>query len=286
MGYPSHRSLVIWGMSIKSIMNSSFLMRVFGFPASLIHGDLLILDRWLWLRPRLPRTRNGEQLIDIGCGSGAFTIGAALRGYESVGLSWDERNQQVATERAALCSAAAIFPICDVRRLDECSEFNGKFDVAICFENIEHIMDDRKLMKDIFRCLKPGGFLLLTTPNYRYRAITRGDDGPFERTEKGGHVRRGYTRTMLEELCDESGFVVEETSSCSGFFSQRITALLRLLSRPLPLGWIVTLPLRILPPILDPILRKFTAWPDFSICLVAYKPRFANAPVVDCSSKY
>ena len=41
-------------------------------------------------------SRNQEALIDIGCGSGAFSIGAALRGYNSLGLSWDERNQQVA----------------------------------------------------------------------------------------------------------------------------------------------------------------------------------------------
>jgi SAM-dependent methyltransferase len=257
-------------------MDHSLLVRIFGVPALFIHGDLLTFDRWRWLRHRLPRTRNSDRLIDLGCGSGAFTIGAALRGYESVGLSWDERNQRVAIERAALCGAVVSFPICDLRRLDERSDFHETFNVAICFENIEHIVDDRKLMRDIYRCLKPGGFLLLTTPNYRYRAITRGDDGPFEQTETGGHVRRGYSPAMLRELCGESGFVIEEISSCSGFFSQKVTALFRILGGRLLLGWIVTLPLRILPPMLDGLLRRVTAWPDFSICLVAYKPRFSG----------
>ncbi|MGO8868541.1 MAG: class I SAM-dependent methyltransferase [Alphaproteobacteria bacterium] len=256
-------------------MDRSYLVRLIGFPATLIHGDLLLLDRWLWLRKRLPITRNNERLIDVGCGSGAFTIGSALRGYECVGLSWDERNQKVATERAAICNAKATsFPICDVRRLGECGDFQHGFDVAICFENIEHVLDDRKLMRDIYRCLKPGGHLLLTAPNYFYRAISPGDNGPFEKEEHGWHVRRGYTSTMLRELCDDSGFMVEEFSSCSGFFSQKITALLRLFQRQALLGWAITAPLRIIPLLLDRIIGKLTGWPDYSICLVAFKPRF------------
>src|SRR5258708_2658920 len=84
-------------------MDKSLLTKIIGFPATLIHGDTLILDRWLWLKTRLPETGNGEKLLDIGCGTGAFSIGAALRGYEALGLSWDKRNQQVAGERAKIC---------------------------------------------------------------------------------------------------------------------------------------------------------------------------------------
>ena len=75
-------------------MKNSILVRMFGFPATLIHGDTLVLDRWLWLKKYLPKTNNNERLIDIGCGSGSFVTGAALRGYESLGLSWDEINHK------------------------------------------------------------------------------------------------------------------------------------------------------------------------------------------------
>jgi len=64
-------------------MDKSLLVRIVGFAATLIHGDPLILDRWHWLKKRLSRTLNGDKLIDIGCRSGAFTIGTALRGYKS-----------------------------------------------------------------------------------------------------------------------------------------------------------------------------------------------------------
>ncbi len=42
---------------------------------------------------------------------------------------------------------------------------SNTFDTVICFQLIEHIQDDRNLLSEIFRVLKPGGKLLLTTPN-------------------------------------------------------------------------------------------------------------------------
>lgn len=261
------------------MLDKSLLVRTFGFPATLIHGDTLVLDRWLWLKQRLPRTANGETLIDVGCGNGAFTIGAALRGYAALGLSWDERNQRIATERAQMCRAAsARFEVLDVRYLHTRPDLVGRFDVAVCFETIEHIIDDLKLLTDIAACLKPGGRLLLTTPYFYYRAITpKGEDGPFSKTEDGGHVRRGYTRAMLMELCQRGGLVVDHVSFCSGFLSQKVTAILRQLSQVHPLfGWAVILPLRILPPMLDNLVTGFIHWPYYSICLEAYKPRYQD----------
>ena len=136
-------------------MDHSVLVRVLGFPAVLLHGDLLVLDRWRWLKRRLPKTRSGEALIDIGCGTGAFTIGAARFGYKNVGLSWDARNQKVSGERAKICSVDVAFPIGDVRALGQIGEFKSCIEIAICCENIEHVLDDRKLMKDITSCGGP-----------------------------------------------------------------------------------------------------------------------------------
>jgi SAM-dependent methyltransferase len=257
-------------------MDKSLLVKLFGFSATLIHGDTLVLDRWRWLKRRLPVTRNGEKLIDIGCGTGSFSLGAARRGYESLGLSWDTHNQTTAALRAKLLHLhSASFEVQDVRYLSERRDLFDRYDVAICFENIEHITDDRKLLTDIANCLKPGGRVLLTTPYLYYRPISAADLGPFSKIEDGGHVRRGYTKTMLEELCQSSGLVPEHISYCSGFLSQKITSLLRALSRIHPLvGWTLILPLRVLPLLFDVLITAVTRWTSFSICLEAYKPRF------------
>ena len=259
-------------------MDKSLLVKIFGFHVNFIHGDTLMLDRWLWLKKRLPETKNGEKLIDIGCGSGAFSLGAAMRGYDTLGLSWDKRNQGVAEERAKICRAhSAKFEVFDVRKLDRRDDLAGQFDVAICLENIEHILNDKKLIIDIASCLKPGGRLLLATPYFLYRHITDGDKGPFSKVEDGGHVRRGYTQAMLEEICKQANLMTDNISYCSGFISQKITFIQRWVSEIHPLlGWAVILPLRFLPPLFDRFVTRLLRWPYFSICLEAYKPRYTT----------
>ena len=235
----------------------------------------LVLDRWFWLKARLPKTKNCERLLDVGCGTGAFSIGAALRGYCALGLSWDERNQLVAKERATYCKASsAQFEVLDIRELDRRPDLVGGFDVVICLETIEHIMEDLKLMRAMARCLKPGGRLLLTTPYLLYIAISPSDMGPFSTVEDGWHVRRGYSGVMLNELCEDSGLKVERISYCSGYASQKIAAVMRRLSAVnAMLAWVLILPLRVLPPLLDPLITVLLGWPHYSICLEAYKPR-------------
>lgn len=257
-----------------------FVIRILGYGATLIFGDPMALDRWRWIVRYLPRTRGGELLIDVGCGSGAFTLGAAKRGYRALGLSWDKSNNDKAEQRARILGLPnASFAVFDVRQLDELQTNRGQYSYAINTENIEHIIGDAKLIRDIHELLAPGGRLLLTSPNYYYRAIDRGDKGPFEPIEDGRHVRRGYSSAEMRELLEHHGFLVETIEYCGGYFSQRITTLLRLLSRiSAPIGWAVTLPLRVLPPLFDRP-RPGGRRPGYSICVVALKPRFPRLDV-------
>jgi hypothetical protein len=117
---------------------------------------------------------------------------------------------------------------------------------------------------------------LLTAPNLEYRAINKEDNGPFSTTETGWHVRRGYTRAMILELCDRSGFVADEISYCTGIVSQKVCHLWRVVGKlDSRLGWLTLLPLRPLPLLFDRPLDWLLRWPAYSICLSAYRPRFA-----------
>jgi 2-polyprenyl-3-methyl-5-hydroxy-6-metoxy-1,4-benzoquinol methylase len=256
-------------------MDKSLLVKLLGFPATLIHGDTLIMDRWFWLKNHLPKSKQMDKLIDIGCGTGAFSIGAAIRGYDVLGLSWDERNQWVASERAEICNVkSAKFDVFDVRRLDSRDDLASNFDVAICFEVIEHIINDNKLIIDIATCLKPDGRLLLTTPYFFHHPITRCEIGPFSIIEDGSHVRRGYTKEMLEEICGQANLKIKNMSYCSGFLSQKLTYIQRNISKVHPLvGWVAILPFRFLPPLFDRVITSLLRWPFYSICMEAYKQR-------------
>jgi SAM-dependent methyltransferase len=251
----------------------SALVSAVGWPIPLLHGDTGVLDRWLWLRDRLPRS-SGAKLLDVGCGSGAFTIGAALRGYDALGLSWDERNNGVAIARAAMCKAGtARFEAWDVRRLAERADFAETFDVVMMVEVIEHVLDDARLLRSAAGCLKPGGRLLLTTPNIDFKAIIPSNDGPFSTTEDGGHVRKGYGEDELRRLAAEASLDVDGVSFCMGVLSQKITSLFHAFSRIHPLlGSAMITPLRVVPPIMDAAVTRAIGYPEFSICLEARKP--------------
>ncbi len=252
----------------------SGLVRILGFPATLIHGDTLVLDRWLWLKKYLPIVEPGSRsLLDVGCGTGAFTMGAARRGYRSLGLSWDKRNQTVAQQRAKICKAdTASFEVQDVRHLDERSDLAEQFDVAICCECIEHILDDFKLMRDIAGCLKPEGVLLLTTPNLSFKPMAY-DTENLSTGDDGGHVRRGYSPEDFLRLCQQSGFEVMKIEYCSGVLSQKITSLKRITGKATSemISWPIVLPFRWIPPVFDSAVTRAMHWPDYSIALVARK---------------
>ena len=70
-------------------------------------------------------------LLDAGCGNGAFAIGAAQRGYRTLGLTQDERYCSDAKCYASICGATgASFEVADLRRLNERGDLVGEFDVV------------------------------------------------------------------------------------------------------------------------------------------------------------
>ena len=81
----------------------------------------------------------------------------------------------------------------------------ASFDAVTMFDLIEHVRDDEAVLQEAFRVLKPGGFLLLTTPNadWHYPSYSVLQPVcPDEQTlfEEWGHVRRGYTPASLNAL--------------------------------------------------------------------------------------
>jgi SAM-dependent methyltransferase len=220
--------------------------------------------------------RGDASTFDAGCGTGAFTMYAAKLGNAAIGLTIDQGSADRAAHRASLLGInSATFLRGDLRELDRNTLFHdGQFDQIICFEVIEHILDDRKLIADLARLLRPNGRLLLTTP-YKYYKPLVGDR--LSTWEDGGHVRWGYTFEELRKLMGEHGIEIVTEQYAIGFISQHISNALRLLSgMGAFLAWALTFPLRVFL-IVDPLFTRLLRYPYLTVCVVGVKRQFGTA---------
>jgi SAM-dependent methyltransferase len=246
------------------------LLRVFGWRFLLITGDPCVLDRWLWLRRHL--RRGGMRTFDAGCGNGGFSIFAAHIGNEVVAASFSTSEQESARKRADMLGITDIdFRVIDLREIESHRAALGLFDQVICLETIEHVSDDEGLVKSLTAMLAPGGQILLSTPFDGHRPLFTEEREPSP-VEDGSHVRYGYSPQRLAEIADGAGLEVNSEAFISGVVSQKLTDLMRRLTRVIGLlpAWLVVLPLRVLV-VLDAPLSRMIRYPHLSVALSAVK---------------
>jgi SAM-dependent methyltransferase len=145
----------------------------------------------------LPAPGAAGRWFDLGCGRAEFLELAAARGLEGGGLD-------VAAGNARSCAASGRPGL--VADLGRPLPFRtASLDGASMIEVIEHIVGAEDLVCELARVIRPGGWLVVTTPNvvhltYRWRALTGHPP-----KQEGYHVRF-FTRGSLEALFARAGF--------------------------------------------------------------------------------
>jgi 2-polyprenyl-3-methyl-5-hydroxy-6-metoxy-1,4-benzoquinol methylase len=269
-GYPAPLSIIGSLLVVYVSRMPDTMLRAFGWKALLVHGDPCVLDRWLWLRGHL---RKGDlRTFDAGCGNGAFSIYAARCGNRVVAASFSPREQEDARRRAAALGVGGIdFRTLDLRDIDQHRDSLGTFDQIICFETIEHVVEDERLVRALAGMLEPGGQLLLTAPFEDHHPLFSEEPHPSP-TEDGSHVRYGYSQERLRQIAQDAGMEVASEGRVSGVVSQKLTDLMRRLTGRLGriTGWVIVLPLRPLI-VLDAPLSKILRYPHLSVALAGVK---------------
>jgi SAM-dependent methyltransferase len=152
------------------------------------------------------------RLLDIGCGAGNMIH--HLDQYGRVkGLDIDERPVRKARERGY-----------DVDQFDVTRPMPfdpNSFDVITALDVIEHNQDDLAILRDSYRLLKPGGYIVITVPAFMW--LWSYND------ELNAHARR-YTAAELRQKLSQSGFKVRRITY-NNFFIFPLAAGLLLLRR-------------------------------------------------------
>lgn len=101
--------------------------------------------------------KHKNTILDVGCGTGLLLDEAKARGWQTCGIEF-------ADDAIRLCESyghqMTQGPL-DARNYDQ-----ETFDVIVYTEVIEHIANQPQEFDAVFRLLRPGGLLYITTPNF------------------------------------------------------------------------------------------------------------------------
>jgi len=146
----------------------------------------------------------GARVLDVGCGSGRHTAAAyRLPGARVVGVDVAADELEAARERLQLHDRLAAhgggrwhFCAADGRRLPF---GDGRFDLVICAEVLEHVPADGRVLAEIARVLRPGGDLVVSVPRYAPERLCWALSADYAAVE-GGHVRIYRKRDLIALL--------------------------------------------------------------------------------------
>ena len=146
--------------------------------------------------------RDGDRVLDLGCGFGRHAFEAARRGADVVALdAGRDEVEGVAATFAAMLEAGELRPT-DVHTAAVQADAmhlpfaDGAFDRVVCSEVLEHIPDDRGAMAELARVLRPGGTMAVTVPRFGPEVVNWALSDAYHNVP-GGHIRI-YRRATLE----------------------------------------------------------------------------------------
>lgn len=163
---------------------------------------------------------SGEKVFDAGCGVGLYSLRLAHKGAYVVGGDIVPLFKYSLSLSNAKLLKFIDFISMDLNYIPIMSE---TFDKIICVDVLEHISNDKNVMKEFSRILKRNGELLIHAPNSkRYNRLKIREKQKFMHFEKNslGHVRSGYTLRELSDLFKKNNIQVCDYTYTFGFWSR------------------------------------------------------------------
>lgn len=133
-------------------------------------------DERLATMTRYAGVLQGRRILEIGSGMGGTSVALALAGAYPAATEYNPAYCHISQLRAA----RHALPLPVINAAGEDLPFAGQvFDLALCWDVVEHVQDPSDLLAELARVLRPGGLVFLTVinrfawrdPHYHLRAI-------------------------------------------------------------------------------------------------------------------
>jgi SAM-dependent methyltransferase len=177
--------------------------------------------------------KQGDILLDVAAGSGAMTLRLIDSGFNVVATDY-------VSENFRLHNSTPFFQADLNGRFSSNREL--QFDAIVASEIIEHLENPRHFARECFRLLKPGGKIILSTPNVDCAAsiVSFIRSGTFQWFGDVEYIEEGHisplSQWQVTRCFTEAGFLLVENTSFGDQIgklrgSPRLVLLSRLIKR-------------------------------------------------------
>lgn len=177
-------------------------IRLFFYPLRWMSGlkKEADIERWMALADEPV-----GKVLDVGCGGGRFLARMKKRGWKVEGTDFDHNAAQKVTQKYGIKTHVGDLPECGLNADD--------YDAITLNQAIEHLYDPKATLAECYRLLKPGGLLVMTTPNPRSIGAML-----FGQHWRGWEAPRHlflYSVDALQQLSVQAGFMVMKADTYS-----------------------------------------------------------------------
>ena len=174
---------------------------------------IFFLREW-YIKRKIKEIFNAQKpaaILDAGCGFGQYTYFMNKQSPTTKIEAVDLNPEHV--RRVAAFAEKMIMPV--TTSVQDLTKFQNPttYDFILCVDVMEHIEDDRSVLKNYYASLKSGGHLLISTPSDQGGSESHHDhdhDNPEAHGFIDEHARDGYSIADMTEKLETEGFSVKQ----------------------------------------------------------------------------
>jgi SAM-dependent methyltransferase len=166
------------------------------------------------IKKNIGKISSDKKVIDIGCRQGVVSYF-----IRELGGRWVHTDMEISD----ILKAKLILKKNIIRTEIKLPFKPESADIVFCLDMLEHVDDDKDLLKEINSIIKKGGTLIISTPiSGKFFILNKIKSFFGLKPEIYGHKREGYSLSNLMKIVKTAGFKIKKRGTYSKFFTELI----------------------------------------------------------------